>query len=87
MSERTAIDQIGLELHEMAKAYALKADAPASDPYFRDAVLKVSVSGFVWALYEAFDDPMARAALLDELNNQHAAVAREVNHGADVTNA
>lgn len=74
----TAIDKIGLELHEMAKAYATKAADLASDPYFKEAVMKVSVSGFVWALYHAFDDDNARAALDHELKVQSAAVERAV---------
>ena len=78
MNERTAIDQIGLELAEMAKAYATKAETLASDPYFRDAVVKVSVSGFVWALYHAFDDDFARSALHEELKIQEAAVGRAI---------
>ena len=87
MRNQTAVDQIGLELHENAKVYATKAQALASDPYFRDAVVKVSVSSFVWALYDAFDDPMGRAALLEELNIQQAAVARELNPGDGLSNA
>ena len=78
MSERTAIDQIGLELAAMSKAYADKAEALASDPYFREAVVKVSVSGFVWALYHAFNDDLDRAALHNELKVQAAALGRAI---------
>jgi len=73
----TEIDKIGLELHELAKAYAEKADGLASDPYFRDAIVKSSVSGFVWALYHAFDD-RSRQVLADELTEQTAAIHRAV---------
>jgi hypothetical protein len=75
----TEIDRIGLELHELAKQYAEKAAALASDPYFRQAIIKVSVSGFVWALYDKFDDHMDRAALDHEIQVQSAAVSRVVN--------
>ena len=74
----TEIDKIGLELHELAKAYAEKAESLASDPYFREAVMKVSVSSFVWALYHAFDE-QARAVLADELLEQTSAVRRAVD--------
>jgi hypothetical protein len=79
MSERTAIDQIGLELHDVAKVYAEKAQELASDPYFRNAIVKVAVSGFVWALYDAFDDAFGRAALHEELKIQEAAVGRAID--------
>ena len=52
----TELDKINVELHRLSESYAQKAAALASDPYFREAVLKVSVSGFVWALYHAFED-------------------------------
>ena len=74
----TEIDKIGLELHELAEAYAQKAESLASDPYFRDAVMKVSVSSFVWALYHASDD-RGRAVLADELLEQTSAVRRAVD--------
>jgi hypothetical protein len=74
--ERSDIDRIGLELHERAQAFAERAEALASDPYFREAVLKVSVSSFVWALYDAFSDPSDRPALDSELKVQSAAVSR-----------
>jgi hypothetical protein len=79
MSDRTAIDQVGLELHEMARAYAEKAEKLASDPYFRDAVVKVSVSGFVWALYDAFSNDERLEVLRDELQEQWAAVGRAID--------
>ena len=63
MNERTAIDQIGSELHDMAKAYAEKAQELATDPYFQNAIVKVAVAGYVWALYDAFEDSLGRAAL------------------------
>ena len=87
MSERTAIDQLGLELHEMAKGYAAKAQELASDPYFRDAIAKIAVSGFVWALYDAFDDAAGRAALHEELKSQGEAVGREIGRGGEYSNA
>ena len=74
----TEIDKIGLELHELAVAYAEKAESLASDPYFRDAVMKVSVSSFVWALYHSSDE-RGRAVLADELIEQTAAVRRAVD--------
>jgi hypothetical protein len=74
----TEIDKIGLELHELAKAYAEKAEGLAADPYFRDAIMKVAVSGFVWALYDAFDD-RGRAVLAEELVEQTNAVRRAVD--------
>jgi len=79
MNERTAIDQIGLELHNSAKAYAEKAQDLASDPYLQKAIVKVAVSGFVWALYDAFDDAFGRAALHEELKIQEAAVGRAID--------
>jgi hypothetical protein len=78
MSERTAMDQIGLELHEMAEAYSARAAQLASDPYFRTAIVKVAVSGFVWALYDAFEDDFGRAALHEELKIQEGAVGRAI---------
>lgn len=74
----TEIDKIGLELHELAKAYAEKAEGLAGDPYFRDAIMKVAVSGFVWALYDAFDE-RGRAVLAEELVEQTSAVRRTVD--------
>jgi hypothetical protein len=76
--QQTEIDKIGLELHALAKAYAAKAAALAHDPYFREAVMKVSVSGFVWALYWAFEDGFDRSALNRELKVQSAAIDRAV---------
>jgi hypothetical protein len=73
------IDKIASELHQSAKSYAEKAAGLAKDPYFREAVMKVSVSGFVWALYHAFKDDFARAALNQELKIQNAAVDRAVS--------
>ena len=74
----TEIDKVGYELHQLAKTYAEKAEALASDPYFRDAVMKVSVSSFVWALYHAADE-RGRAVLAEELVEQTAAVRRAVD--------
>jgi len=74
----TAIDKVSVELHGLAKNYAEKAAALASDPYFKEAVMKASVSGFVWALYHAFKDDFARSALNRELKVQSAAVDRAV---------
>ncbi|HEY2033201.1 MAG TPA: hypothetical protein VGH02_05900 [Rhizomicrobium sp.] len=80
----TAIDKITVELHELAKAYADKAADLASDPYFKEAVMKSSVSGFVWALYHAFKDDFSRDALNHEMKVQSAAIDRAVggNGGA-----
>jgi hypothetical protein len=72
----TTIDKISVELNGLAKAYAEKAAALANDPYFKEAVIKVSVSGFAWALYHAFDDDFSRLALNNELKIQSAAVDR-----------
>ncbi len=77
----TDIDKIGSELAALAKDYACKAEALASDPYFREAVMKVSVSGFVWALYHAFKDEFARESLNNELKVQSAAIDRAVGAG------
>ena len=77
--ERTEIDKNGLELYELAEAYARKADLLAADPYFRDAVMRVSVSSFVWALYHAnSSDERSLAVLSDELKVQCEAVERSV---------
>ncbi len=75
----TAIDRIGIELSELSQHYAQKAEALATDPYFREAVVKVSVSGFVWALYHAFSGPIERAALDAELRNQSAVISRSIS--------
>jgi hypothetical protein len=72
----TEIDKIGVELHEGAQEYARKAACLARDPYFKEAIVKASVSGFVWALYNAFDDEFARSALDHELKVQSAAIER-----------
>ncbi len=74
----TPIDKISVELHGLSKAYAEKAAALARDPYFREAVVKASVSGFVWALYHAFEDDFDRSALNNELKIQSAAIDRAV---------
>jgi hypothetical protein len=76
-SPNTEIDKLSVELHQMAKAYAEKAESLASDPYFRDAVMKVSVSGFVWALYDAFDE-RSRCILAEELTEQTSAINRAI---------
>lgn len=75
---QTEIDKVGFELHQLAQAYAEKAEGLASDPYFRDAVMKISVSSFVWALYDAADE-RGRAVLAEELVEQTAAVRRAVD--------
>jgi hypothetical protein len=75
----TAIDKISVELGDLAKTYAAKAAALASDPYFKEAVVKVSVSGFIWALYHAFKDDHSKAALNLELKVQSAAIDRAVD--------
>jgi hypothetical protein len=87
MKEGTPIDQIGLELHEMAQSYSAKAAQLASDPYFRSAVVKAAVSSFVWSLYDAFDDDLGRAALHEELRIQEAAVGREIGPGDEAGHA
>jgi hypothetical protein len=80
MSEISAIRRIEIELSEMARAYAAKAEKLATDPYFRDAVVKVSVSGFVWALYHAHAaDQRGLEVLHDELIEQAAAVGRAIS--------
>jgi|tagenome__1003787_1003787.scaffolds.fasta_scaffold17538045_2 hypothetical protein len=80
----TDIDKISVELNGLAKAYATKATKLASDPYFKEAVMKSSVSSFVWALYHAFNDDFSRTALNHELKVQSAAIDRAVegNTGA-----
>jgi hypothetical protein len=70
----TAIDKISCELSELATTYANKAEMLATDPYFREAVLKTSVSAFAWALYHAF--PRERDVLDNELREQSAAISR-----------
>jgi len=75
----TEIDKISVELHHLAKGYAETAAKLASDPYFKEAVVKVSVSGFVWALYHAFEDEFSRGALNNEMKEQCAAIDRAVN--------
>jgi hypothetical protein len=72
---KSEIDKIGYELHQMAASYAEKAEQLASDPYFREAVVKVSVSSFVWALFHKFDE-FERSSLLSELITQTEAVRR-----------
>jgi hypothetical protein len=75
----TDMDRISRDLHEMAKSYAAKAASPARDPYFREAVVKSSVSGFAWALYHAFEDDFSRAALNHEMKVQSAAIDRAMD--------
>ncbi|HEX7759609.1 MAG TPA: hypothetical protein VF459_08915 [Caulobacteraceae bacterium] len=80
MSHReTAIDHIGVELGVLARQYAEKAEALATDAYFREAVVKVSVSGFVWALYDVFQGSLERDALDAELKNQSAVISRTLS--------
>ena len=73
----TEIDKIGLDLYQMAEAYAAKAEGLARDPNFREAVMRTSVSSFVWALYHVFDE-QGRAVLAQEMIEQTAAVQRAV---------
>lgn len=81
----TPIDKLSVELHELAKAYAAKAEGLARDPYFREAIVKSSVSGFVWALHHAFkDDEFGRSALNQELKVQSAAIDRAVGGEPEV---
>ena len=71
------IRQVEIELDRMAQQYAAKIESMAVDPYFRDAVMKVAVSAFVWALYHAHSrDGRSLAVLRDELTEQCAAVTR-----------
>ena len=74
----SGIERVGLGFHALARDYAIKAEALAADPQFRQAVMKVSVSSFVWALYHAFADDEAREALNQELKAQSAAIERAV---------
>ena len=70
----TEIDKLTFELNGLAQAYAKKASELASDPYFKEAIIKVSVSGFVWSLYHAFSDQFGRDALNHELKVQSAQI-------------
>jgi len=78
----TPIDKVSIELNSLAKAYAAKAAALARDPYFKEAVMKVSVSSFVWALYHASEDGSSRQALNNELKIQSAAIDRALGGAA-----
>ncbi|MBA4012251.1 MAG: hypothetical protein C0481_10335 [Phenylobacterium sp.] len=79
----TPLDKLSVELQADAEAYAAKVDGLARDPYFREAAVKVSVSGFVWALFHQFkDDPFARDALREELKMQGAAIERALGASA-----
>jgi hypothetical protein len=81
----SAIDKISVELAGLAKGYAEKAATLASDPYFKEAVMKASVSGFVWALYQAFPDDFSKRALSDELKVQCTAIDRAVGGRDEAT--
>jgi hypothetical protein len=81
----TEIDKISVELHELAQAYAERVEALASDPYFREALVKVSVSGFVWALHNAFDE-RSRDVLFGELTEQTAAIGRSIGRQEEKLN-
>jgi hypothetical protein len=70
----TEIDKVSVELHRLAKDYAERAAKLASDPYFKEAIVKVSVAGFVWALYHAFEDDFSRGALNHEMKEQSSAI-------------
>ena len=77
MSDASPIRQVELELQEMASAYAVRTAALSSDPYFREALVKVAVSNFTWALFDAFeDDASSLDTLGSELAEQAAAVGR-----------
>lgn len=80
--QNTEIDKIGVELDELAERYAAKADALAKDPYFREALIKVSVSSFAWALYHRFEAVTERAVLDSEMKIQSAAISRAVSAGS-----
>ena len=81
----TEMDKITVELGELAQQYARKAEALARDPYFREAIMKTSVSGFVWALYDAFEDEHSRYALNHELKVQSAAMERAIGDTSEVS--
>jgi hypothetical protein len=76
----TAIDKITVELSDLAKAYAEKAANLASDPYLSQAILRSSVSRFVWALYHAFNDELERDVLNQELKMQSAKVDEVISN-------
>lgn len=78
----TEIDKLSLELHEMAERYAAHAAGLASDPYFREAIVKTSVSSFAWALYHAFDgDTRGLDVLHLEMIEQTAAIGMSIKAG------
>ena len=80
MTETSPIRKIELDLHELAQAYAEKAASLATDPYFRDAIMKIAVSNFVWSLYHAHSsDSRSLEVLRDELIEQTAAVGRAIS--------
>ena len=69
--------QVGLELQEMAAAYATKTAGLSSDPCFREALVKVAVSDVTWALFDAFgDDASSLDTLGSEIAEQAAAIGR-----------
>lgn len=75
----TVLDKMSLDLNSDAEAYARKVERLATEPYFREALAKISVSSFVWALYHAFeDDPLTLTTLSQELKNQSAVVERSL---------
>ncbi len=79
------IDKVSLRLHEQATEYAQSAAGLASDPYFREAIVKASVSSFVWALYHAFSDDTDRDALALELKFQSTAIDRAVRSASEAS--
>ncbi len=78
------MDGVAAELYDLADQYAAKAEALADDPYFREAVIKVAVSHFSWAMYHTFQGVSDRWALDLELRNQAEAVGRSVLSGEGV---
>ena len=72
----TAMKKVGLGVHELARQYALKAQALAPDPQGKAEMMKVSLSSVVWALYHVFTDEAAREVLNQELKAQSAAIER-----------
>ena len=77
---KAAMEQVERELNEMATAYAAKVEDLASDPYFRDAVLKVAVSSLLWKLFWAYQqDTRSLEVLRDELKQQTWMIEKNVN--------
>lgn len=50
------LDLVSDEILRLTREYVEKLDSLGSDPFFREAVVKLAIKEFSWALVQDFDD-------------------------------